>query len=69
MFPFSELDCFPLRESERKLTLVEWSTLYCMGCSRDVTGTEVYICHPKRDKGRECWRKVHEIRKSTGSDQ
>ena len=51
------------------MRLVEWITLYCMGCSRDVTGTEVYICHPKRDKGRECWRKVHEIRKSTGSDR
>ena len=49
--------------------LLEGSSPYCMGCSRDVIGAEVYICHPNRGKRCDCWRKVHETRKSTGSDR
>ena len=38
-------------------------------CSRDVIGTEVYICHPNRGNRRDCWRKSHGARKSTGHDR
>ena len=45
------------------------SIFFCMGCGRDVLGTEVYICNPKRDKGRDCWKKVHDMRKSQGANR
>ena len=45
------------------------SIFFCMGCGRDVVGTEVYICNPKRDKGRDCWKKVHDMRKSRGANR
>ena len=42
---------------------------FCIGCSFDTVGGMVHLCNPKRDKGRGCWKKLHDSRYSANPDR
>ena len=42
---------------------------FCIGCSFDTVGGMVHLCNPKRDKGRGCWKKIHDSRYSANPDR
>ena len=39
-------------------------TDFCIGCSKDMVGGIAHICNPKLDKGRNCWKNLHDSRYS-----
>ena len=42
---------------------------FCIGFSFDTVGGMVHLWNPKRDKGRSCWKKLHDSRYSANPDR